>query len=71
MLLLEGGQGLGQLKIPCRHMETALVSVAIVPTRCKSHHHRHFVLSLLLLDGGRYLPTGLASAAVDDGPIMV
>ena len=56
MLLLEGGQGLGHLEIPCRHMETALVPVAVTPTRCRSHHHIHYALYVLLLDGGICLP---------------
>ena len=65
MLLLEGGKGRGHLGSPSRHMETAPVSVAIVPTKYKNHHHRHCVLSLLLLDGGRCLPTCSALADVE------
>ena len=71
MLLLEGGQGLGHLEIPCRHMETALVSVAIVPTRYRNHHRIHYVLCLLLLDGGRCLPICSASTDVEIGLVEV
>ena len=65
MLLLEGGQGLGHLEIPYQHMETALVPVAVVPTRYRNHHHIHCVLCLLLLNGGRCLPTGSALVVVE------
>ena len=65
MLLLEGGQGLGHLESPYRHMETAPVSVAVVPTRYRNHHHIHCVPCLLLLDGGRCLPTCSASFDVE------
>ena len=57
MLLLEGGQGRGHLEIPSRHMETAPVPVAAVPTRYRNHHHIRCVQYLLLLDGGRCPPT--------------
>ena len=63
MLLLEGGQGRGHLGNLSRHMETAPMLAAVVPTMCRSHHHRHCVLSPLLLDGGRCLPT---YSALDD-----
>ena len=63
MILLEGGQGLDHLENPCRHTETALVSVAAAPTRCRSHHRIHYAVSLLLLDGGRCLP--ICSALTD------
>ena len=65
MLLLEGGQGLGHLESPCRHMETAPVPVVVVPTRYRNHHHIHYVLCLLLLDRGRCLPTCSASADME------
>ena len=71
MLLLEGGQGLDHLKNPCRHMETALVSVAVSPTRCRSHHRTHSVLSLLLLDGGICLPICSALADMEIGLVGV
>ena len=71
MLLLEGGKGLGHLEIPCRHMETAPVTVVVVPTRYRNHHHIHYVLCLLLLDGGRCLPTCSASVDMEIGPIEV
>ena len=65
MLLLEGGQGLGHLESPSQHMETAPVLVAVIPTRYRNHHHIRYVMCLLLLDGGRCLPTCSASADVD------
>ena len=65
MLLLEEGQGRGHLESPSQHMETAPVPVAIVPTRYRNHHHTHYVLCLLLLDGGRCLPTCSASTDVE------
>ena len=65
MLLLEGGQALGHLGIPCWRMETAPVPVAVVPTRYRNHHHIHCVLCLLLLDGGICLPTSSASVDVE------
>ena len=65
MLLLEGGQGLGHLESPYQHMEIAPVSVVIVPTRYRNHHHIHYVPCLLLLDVGRCLPTCSASANVE------
>ena len=71
MLLLEGGQGLGHLESPCRHMETALVPVAIAPTRYRNHHCIHYALCLLLHDGGRCLPICLASADVEIGLVEV
>ena len=71
MLLLEGGLGLDHLGNLTQRMETAPTPAAVVPTIHKSHHRKRYVLCLLLLDGGRYLPTSSASAAVDDGPIRV
>ena len=65
MLLLEGGKGLGHLESPYRHMETTPVPVAVGPIRYRNHHHIHYVLCLLLLDGGRCLPTCSASADVE------
>ena len=65
MLLLEGGQGLDHLENPCRHMETALVPVAVAPTRYRNHHHIHYAMCLLLLDGGRCLPIYSALADVE------
>ena len=46
MLLLEGGEGLGHLESPCRHMETDPVPVSVVPTKYRNHHHIHYVLCL-------------------------
>ena len=71
MLLLEGGQGLGHLESPCRHMETTPVPVVVIPTRYRNHHCIRYALCLLLPDGGRCLPTCSASADVDIGPIEV
>ena len=71
MHLLEGGQGLDHLESPYRHMETAPVSVAVVPTRYRNHHHIHYVLCLLLLDGERCLTTCSASADVEIGLVEV
>ena len=71
MLLLEGGQGLGHLESPCRHMETALMLVAVVPTRYRNHHRIHYALCLLLLDGGRCLPICSALANADIGLVEV
>ena len=71
MFLLEGGQGLGHLKSPCRHMETTLVPVAVNPTRYRNHHRIHYALCLLLLDGGRCLPICLALADVEIRPVEV
>ena len=71
MLLLEGGQGLGHLKNPCRHMETTLVSVAVIPTKYRNHHCIHYALCLLLLDRGRCLPICSASTDVEIGLVEV
>ena len=71
MLLLEGGQGLDHLENPCQCMETALVPVAITPTRYRSHHRTHYALCLLLLDGGRCLPICSALADVEIGLVGV
>ena len=65
MLLLEGGQGRGHLGSPFRRMGTTPALAAVVPTMYKSHHHIRCVLCLLLLDGGRCLPTDSALADVD------
>ena len=71
MLLLEGGQGLGHLENPCRHMETALVPVAVAPTRYRIHHRTHYALCLLLLDEGRCLPIYSALDDVEIGLVDV
>ena len=71
MILLEGGLGPDHLGNLIRCMETAPMPAPTVPTMYRNHHHTCYVLHLLLLDGGRYLPTGSASAAMDDGPVMV
>ena len=71
MLLLEGGQGLDHLENPCRDMETTLVPVVVVPTRYINHHHTHYALCLLLLDGGRCLPICSASADMEIGLVEV
>ena len=71
MLLMEGGQGLGHLENPCRHMETALVPVAVATTRYRSHHCTHFALCLLLLGGGRCLPICSALDDVEIGLVGV
>ena len=71
MLLLEGGLGPDHLENLIRHMETAPMPAPAVPTMNRNHHHTCYVQQLHLLDGGRYLPTGSASTAMDDGPVMV
>ena len=71
MLLLEGGQGLDHLENPCRHMETSIVPVAVIPTRYRNHHHIHYALSLLLLDEGRCLPICSILADVEIGLVEV
>ena len=71
MLLLEGGLGRDHLGNLARCMETAPMPAPVIPTMNRNHHHTCSILHLLLLDGGRYLPTGSASAAMDDGPVMV
>ena len=71
MLLLEGGLGRDHLINLARCMETAPMSAPAVPTMNRNHHHTCYVQHLLLLDGGIYVPTGSASAAVDDGPVRV
>ena len=71
MLLLEGGLGPDHLGNLVWHMETAPMLAPSVPTMNRNHRHTCSVLHLLLLDGGRYLPTGSASAAVVDEPVRV
>ena len=71
MLLLEGGLGLDHLENLAQRMETAPMPAPVVPTMNRNHRHTCYVQHLLLLDGGRYLPTGSASAAVDDAPVRV
>ena len=71
MLLLEGGQGLDHLENPWRHMETALMSVVVAPTKCRSHHRIHSALCLLLLNGGRCLPICSPLADVEIGLVEV
>ena len=65
MLLLEGGLGRDHLGNLTRRMETAPTPAPTVPTMYRNHHHTCHVLRLLLLDGGRYLPTCLALADVE------
>ena len=71
MLLLEGGLGPDHLENLAQRMETAPTPAPVIPTMNINHHHICYVQHLLLLNGGRYLPTGSASAAVDDGPVRV
>ena len=71
MLLLEGGLGPDHLGNLTQRMETIPTPAPAVPTMYRNHCHTCYVQHLLLLDGGRYLPTGSASAAVDDGPVKV
>ena len=71
MLLLEGGLGRGHLGNPSQRMKTTPTPAPAAPTMYKNHHHTCYVRRLLLLDGGRYLPTGSASADVDVGPVVV
>ena len=71
MLFLEGGQGLDHLENPCQHTETALVPVAVIPTRYRNNHRIHYALCLLLLDKGRCLPICLASADMEIGLVEV
>ena len=65
MLLLEGGLGLDHLGNLIRNMGTAQMMAPAVPTMNRNPRHTYSVPHLLLLDGGRYHPTCLASADVD------
>ena len=71
MLLLEGGLGPDHLENLAQRMETTPTLAPAIPTMNRNHHHTCYVQHLLLLDGGRYLPTGSASADMDVGPVVV